>query len=108
MYHNLVLDFIIELVPVLGDIVDALFHVQYSKYIYARNYLREDDNKTHRIGLGSNPALDSSYPANMVAAEGGGWVRTIHHELNKFGQSYLYGYKSFIEHNGLTTMDRQH
>ena len=99
MYLSIVLGFITGLVPVLGHIVDALFRANIRNTVWLKNSFREDDNKTHRNRLGFNPTIDSSYPANMVAVEGGGWVRTIHHELNKFGQSYLYRYESFREHN---------
>ena len=62
MYLNIILDFVVGLVPVLGDIGDAMFRANTLNAIILEEHLRESGANKIRTQGGLIPASDPSDP----------------------------------------------
>jgi len=62
MYVNIVLDFGIGLVPILGDVADALFRANTKNAVILEQYLREKGAKALKAQGRPTPAIDPSDP----------------------------------------------
>src|SRR5438874_2066012 len=62
MMFNIVLDFAIGLVPLIGDVADALFRANTRNAVVLEKYLREKGAKTLKAQGHAPPALDPTDP----------------------------------------------
>lgn len=65
MYFNIILDFGVGLVPILGDVADALFRANTRNAVVLEKYLREKGAKALKAQGNTQPRIDPSDPAEF-------------------------------------------